>query len=1048
MFRWIIGSSLKYRFIVVAAAIAMTVYGLDQLRNMPIDVFPEFAPPLVEIQTEGPGMSSEEVEELVTIPMEETLRGTPELDVLRSQSVVGLSAVRMLFKPGTDILRARQLVQERLKLAIPNLPASAGRPIMLQPLSATSRTMKIGISSKTISTRDMSMIAYWTMRPQMLSVPGVANVAIWGFKKRQLQVQFDPVKMVKHGVTVEKLMEVTAEALDLGLLKHATSARTRNEGFIDAPNQRLGIHITLPVVSPEDLAEVPLRSDATGTTLRLKDVANVEWNSPLLIGDSVINDGPGLMIIVEKFPWANTLEVTHGVEAALEKMKPGLAGIEVDHQIFRPATFIEISIDNLTFALLLGAGLVVLVLLAFLFEWRVALISVVAIPLSLVAAGIVLYINQVTVNTIVLAGFVVALGSIVDDAIIDVENILRRLRQNYQEGSPKSTARVILEGSLEIRSAIVFATLVIVLAVMPVYFMGGLSGAFFAPLATAYALALLASMIVALTVTPALALMLLDKTAVQRAEPPLVRWLKRGYEGMLSTVMAAPRLAFTSAAILTVAGLSIWPYLGQSLLPSFKERDFLMHWVIKPGSSHDEMVRITQAASKELRAIPGVRNFGAHIGRAAAADEVVGINFTENWISIDPKADYKKTLAAVEEVVEGYPGIQRDVQTYLKERIKEVLTGTSESIVVRIFGPDIVQLRAVAADVQQDLSGVGGLINLKTELQVDIPQIQVKVDLDKAAQHNLKPGDVRRGAAAVLAGMEVSDIFKDGKVYDVTVWAAASNRTSLTDVQNLLIDTPGGGHVRLADIASVKIAPTANVIKREDFSRRIDVSTNVKGREIGDAATEVEQRVSQFKFPLGYYAQVRGEFAERQAAQTRMLTVSLVAMLGIFLLLHTSFGSWRLATVAFMSLPAALVGGVIAALLGGGVVSLGSLVGFLTVLGIAARNSILLIHHYQHLERQEGQPFGLGLVLRGARERLSPILMTSLCTGLALLPLIIYGDLPGHEIEYPMAVVILGGLVTSTLLSLFLVPVLYLWFGKQSSPEQTAGAVLEPALAL
>jgi CzcA family heavy metal efflux pump len=1029
MFRWIIGSSLKFRYLVIAAAMAMVLFGVDQLRNMPIDVF---------------GISTEEIEELITIPMEETLRGTAELDKMRSQSVVGLSATRLFFKQGTDILRARQLVQERLQVAVPNLPASAGRPIMLQPLSATSRAMKIGISSKEISTRELSVMTYWRLRPQLLSVPGVANVAIWGFKKRQLQVLFDPDRMAKHDVTVDRLLEVVAESLDLGLIKSSASAKTRIEGFIDTPAQRLGIHIGLPVVQPEDLANVPIQTDDNGTTLRLKDVARVEWNSPLLIGDSVINDGPGLMLVVEKFPWANTLEVTHNVEAALTKLKRGLPGIEIDHEIFRPATFIEQSIENLTFALLLGSVFVVLVLLAFLYEWRVALISLIAIPLSLVAAGIVLYLYSVTINTMVLAGFVVALGSIVDDAIIDVENILRRLRQNGRLANPLPVARVIVDASLEIRSAIIFATLVIVMAVMPVFFMGGLSGAFFTPLATAYALALIASMVVALTITPALSYMLLDRKAVEHAEAPLVGWLQRGYESMLTKIMAAPRAAFGLAAALTVAGLAVWPYLGQSLLPSFKERDFLMHWVIKPGSSHAEMVRITQASSRELRAIPGVRNFGAHIGRAEAADEVVGMNFTENWISVDRNADYKKTLAAIEDTVDGYPGIYRDVQTYLKERIKEVLTGSSEAIVVRIFGPDLKQLRSVADDVKQGLNGIEGMVNLHTELQVEIPQIQIKVDLEKAAMVGLKPGDVRRAAAAVLAGYEVSDIFKDGKIYDVFVWGMPEKRSSLTSVENVLIDVPTGGHVRLADIASVKIAPTANVIKREDFSRRIDVAANVKGREVGAVAEDVERRVRAMKLPQGYYAQVLGEYAEREAAQNRMMLVSGVAIIGIFLLLQNAFGSWRLATMAFLALPAAMVGGVIAALFGGGVISLGSLVGFLTVLGIAARNSILLIHHCQHLEREEGEKFGLRLVIRGARERLSPILMTSLCTGLALLPLIIYGDLPGHEIEYPMAVVILGGLVTSTLLSLFLVPVLYLRYGAgatRAAALETSGLV-------
>jgi CzcA family heavy metal efflux pump len=1037
MFRWIIGSSLKFRFLVVALAAAMVAYGMDRLRDVQIDVFPEFAPPLVEIQTEGPGMSAEEVEELITIPMEQTLRGTPQLDVLRSNTVTALSSIRMIFKPGIDVLHARQLVQERLQLAIPSLPASSGMPIMLQPLSATSRVMKIGVTAKNMSMMDLSMLAYWTVRFRLLRVPGVANVAIWGERIKSLQVQVDPERMRAHNVSLNHVMEVTSEALDFGLLKYTSAGKTRIDGFIETPNQRLEIQHVLPVVGPDDVARLPIRA-GDGTILRVGDVANVVWDTWPLIGDAVINDGPGLMMIVEKFPWANTLEVTRGVEATLKVLQPGLPGIEIDSQIFRPATFVELSVDNLARALLIGAILVVLVLGAFLFEWRVALISLLAIPLSLVAGGLVLYLNGATINTMVVAGIVVALGSVVDDAIIGVENIVRRLRQNRKEGSGKSTAAVVLEASLEIRSPIVYATLIIVLAVVPVFLIGGLSGAFFAPLALSYALALLASMVVALTVTPALCLILLDKAAIERRESPLVRWLQGGYDVVLARVIRAPRITLVTASIIAVAGLAVWPFLGQSLLPSFKERDFLMHWVTKPGTSHPEMQRMTIQASREMRAIPGVRNFGAHIGRAVAADEVVGVNFTENWISIDRNVDYNKTLAAIQETVEGYPGLYRDVQTYLRERIKEVLTGTHESIVVRIFGPELPGLRSLADEVQHALAGINGLVDLHAELQVEVPQIQVKVDLAAAGRVGLKPGDVRRAAAAIMSGIEITDIHRDGKVYDVFVWSVPEQRRSLSSIRELLIDTPNGGHVRLGDVADVSIKPTPNVIKREDFSRRIDVGGNVRGRDLGSVVDEVQDRLQKVKFPLGYYPQLLGEYAERQAVQNRMLASTVVVVIAIFLLLQACFKSWRLASLTLLLLPAALVGGVLGAYAGGGIVSLGSLVGFLTVLGIAARNGILLIHHCQHLERHEGETFGPRLVLRGARERLSPILMTSACTGLALLPLVVYGDIPGHEIEHPMAVVILGGLLTSTLLTLFVVPTLYLRFGSSLAADESS----------
>jgi Cu/Ag efflux pump CusA len=564
--------------------------------------------------------------------------------------------------------------------------------------------------------------------------------------------------------------------------------------------------------------------------------------------------------------------------------------------------------------------------------------------------------------------------------------------------------------------------------------MGGLSGAFFVPLALSYGLALLVSMLVALTVTPALCLILVNQSALDR-DSPIVRPLQRGYSVLLSRLVGVPRATFIASGVIVLSGLVVWPLLGQSLLPSFKERDFLMHWLTPPGTSHPEMYRTTVLASKELRSIPGVRNFGAHIGRALVADEVVGIDFTENWISVDPKVDYGKTLAAIQETVDGYPGIYRDVQTYLRERIKEVLTGKSESIVVRIVGPELEGLRQQAARVKEALDGIEGLVDLHQEPLKEIPQIQVTVDLKKASRFGLKPGDVRRAAAVIFAGQEVTDIHRDGKVYDVMVWSTPETRESLTSVRELLLDTPDGGQVQLGDVADVRIAPVPNSILRENASRRTDVQANVRGRDLGSVVQDVRNRLENVQFPVGYYAELLGEAAEREAAQQRMLLIASIVVVGIVVLLQVSFGNWRLAAMTFLALPAAMVGGVIAAALGDRTISLGSLVGFLTVLGIATRNGIMLIQHCQHLERYEGEVFGPGLVLRAARERLSPILMTTLTTGLAIVPLVIFGDVPGQEIEYPMAIVILGGLFSSTLLNLFVIPILYLRLGPHPGPE-------------
>jgi len=1038
MMRWIVGSSLRFRFLVLAFAAGMMLFGVLQLRNAPVDVFPEFAPPRVEVQTPSLGLSATEVESLVTVPLEQALSGVEGLDIMRSKSVRDLSSIELIFERGGDLLVARQLVAERVANVTPSLPTWASPPVILQPLSATSRVMKIGLSSDEYSVIDMSMTTYWSIRSRLLSVPGVANIAIWGERLRMLQVQVEPDKLAQHDVALEDVMAATAEGLDAGLLQFTTGSTIGTGGFVETPNQRLAIHNVPPIVTPDDMSHMVVENRA-GEDIPLTDLARLVEDHQPLIGDAVINDGPGLMLIVEKFPWANTLDVTRGVEEAFEEMAPGLVGIEVDTEIFRPATFIEEALGNLTNALLLGSLLVFLVLLMFLFDWHTALISLVAIPLSLMAAALVLDLRGVTINTMILAGLVISVGVVVDDAIIDIENIVRRLRQHRLEGSSKSTMSIILESSLEVRSAIVYATLIDVVAVAPVFFIEGLSGAFFQPLVIAYGLAVIASMFVALTVTPALAYILLRNARTERRESPVAKMLQAAYARALGRIINSARPAFATVAVISLMGVVIWPQLGQSLLPDFKERDFLMHWVTAPGTSVEEEVRITTESSKELRAIPGVRNFGAHIGQALLADEVVGVDFGENWISVDPAADYDATLASIQSVVDGYPGLRRDVQTYLKERIREVLTGTSEAIVIRIYGPDLTVLHERAEEVEEALSGIDGIIDLHVELQVEIPQIEVETDLAAAQAYGIKPGDVRRAAAALIAGEEMGDVFFGGKAYDVQLWSTPETRQSMSDIESLLLDTPSGDHVRLGEIADVRLANVPNAISHEGLARRIDVDANFEGRDLGAVVADVERALAEVEFPHGYHPELLGEFAERQAAEGRLLLFAIGAAIGVFLLLQASFGSTRLAVLSFLTLPSALVGGVLAAFFTDGIISLGSLVGFFTVLGIAARNGIMMINHFQHLEREEGMTFGPELVIRGARERLSPILMTALATGLALVPLAIAGNLPGHEIEHPLAIVILGGLITSTLLNLFVVPSLYLRFGRRERGTPTEG---------
>jgi CzcA family heavy metal efflux pump len=1051
LIRGIVSTSLRFRHLVLASAIAMMVLGIGVLPQMRVDVFPEFAPPRVVVQTLCVGLSTSDVEQLVTVPLEQALNGVQGLDELLSKSVPQLSSIEVLFKQGTDLLRARQLVQERLALVSPSLPTWAAPPVMLAPVSATGRAVQIGMTSDTHSLMDLSMSAYWTVRARLLRVPGVANVAIWNERLQMATVQVEPPKMVSNGVSLNDVMDATGGAVDAGLLRFSSGSVIGTGGTVGTPNQALPVGNVQPVQTVKDLADVPVPS-SLGKKVTLSDVAVLtEANQPLT-GSAIINGKPGLLLVVEKLPWANSVKMTAAVEQAIRDLQPGMPGITFDTHVFQQADFIKLAISNLTQALVLGFLLVVIILFLFLFEWRVALISLLTIPLSLMATMLVLYWRGATINTMTLAGLVIALGAVVDDAIIDVENIVRRLRAERLSGSGRSTASVILEASLEVRSPIVYATLIIVAASIPIFLLQGLTGSFFRPLALSYTLAIVASMAVALTLTPALALLLLRRAPIERRGSPVVRWLQARYTRALDRIVVRPSAAYAAFVVVTLGGLLVVPQLGQSLFPAFKERDFLIHWVALPGTSVNEMERTTVDLNQQLAKLPQIRSIGTHLGSAFLGEEVAGVNLGEAWVSLKPGADYQESLDAIDGVTQnGYPGLYREVQTYLDERIEEVLTGGKEAIVLRVYGEDLDTLRAKSDQLLGILEKVPGVVDAHRDVSTDVPQIEVQVDLAKAERYDLKPGDVRRAAATLMAGEEVGDMFHDGKAYDVVVWSTPQSRADLSSVLNMPLDTPSGQRIRLSDVASVALKPNPNAISRVGDSRYLDVGANVEDRDLGSVVADLNKRLAGVTYERGYHAEVLGEYAERQAAQKRLLVSGVLGGVLILLLLQAAFRSWRLAVLVFATLPMALVGGVLAAWMGGGIISLGSLVGFFTVFGIAARNGILLINHCQHLEREEGMVFGRELVIRGAKERLSPILMTTLATGLALVPLVVLGQRPGHEIEHPLAVVILGGLVTSTLLNLYVLPSLYLRFGRPSPPQlppaPRGGEALVPSAA-
>jgi CzcA family heavy metal efflux pump len=1056
MMRRIVASSLKFRRLIVALTAAMVVFGITQLRHAPVDQLPEFGTTMVEVRTEALGLSAAEVEQLITVPLEQDLlNGIAFVDEIHSESIPGLSSVIMIFEPGTPLLDARQVVAEKVAEAAVALPGVSAPPQMLQPYSSTSRLMAVRLSSDRMSPIDMSVLARWTIGPRLLGVQGVANVSIWGQRDRQLQVLVDPDRLRDADVSLQQIVETTGNSLWFSPLTFLEASTPGTAGFIDTQNQRFGIRHELPIKTPRDLSQVPIQ-DAEGNAvivngepLRLGDVTEVVEDHQPLIGDALFNDGQGLLLIVEKYPGANTLEVTRAVEEAFEAMKPGLNGMQIDTSLFRPASYVETSVDNLGTNLLIGGILLILALALLFFEWRSTLISASVILASLVAAGAVLYVRDVTFNTMVLAGLVMAIAIVVDDAVTGVRHLVDRLGRRREEGSGSPVWRSVLEASVEMRSSLLYATLIVMAALVPAFFLEGQPSAFLPPLVLSYALAVAASMVVALVLTPGLGMILLSKTPAEPRESPVMRWFQRGHEKAVSSIVRRPRWGYLAIGVALVAGLVTTPFLEPSSAVRLQGNDLLVHLEAEPGTSLPAMSRITTDVVDELGSLSGMRDVSAHVGRAFHSDQVVDINSGQIWLNLDPSVDHDAAIAAIDQVLDGYPELTHAVSTYSEDRIADVLQGTDEDIVVRLYGANTETLRSKAEEVQAVLAGIAGVERPRVELPPTEPTLEVEVDLQKAQRFAVKPGDVRRASAILLSGLTVGNLFEERKVFDVVVWGTPEIRQGVSDVSELLIDTPTGEHVRLGQVADVRVVPNPTVIRHESVSNYVDVSASVAGRDANDVVSDVERAVNAVEFPLGHHAEIRGASAGEAASRSRILAVVIAAAIAIFLLFQAAFTSWRLAILAFLTLPIALVGGLLAASIAGGTLTLGSFAGFIALVGIAARNGVLLIRHYQHLEQIESLPFGRELVLRGTRERLAPVLTTAVATAVALAPLVFAGNVAGLEMVRPMAIVMIGGLVTSTLLALVIVPSLYLLHGFVAQRDVVAEDLIvlpEPAV--
>jgi CzcA family heavy metal efflux pump len=1033
MLKALVSFSLRFRGIVIALACAFLGYGLYSLSQARYDVFPEFAPPEVVIQTEAPGLAPEQVEVLVTQPIENEMVGVPGIESLRSGTIQGLSVITAVFRPSSSIYLDRQVVGERLSSLEGVLPAGVHPPIMAPLTSSTSIAMAVGFTWPGHPLMDLTTIADWTVRPRLLAVPGVAKVSIFGEEPRQIQIQLDPERLIQYDLTVD---DVTAAA------QQATGIR--GAGFVDTPNQRIVLQTEGQSITPEQIAGTVL-VHRNGANVTLGQVCRVADAPAPSIGGASVRGQPSLMLMISSQYEANTLEVTRGLDQALADLRPALAsqGIALDTNIFRPADFIQTALRNVRSSLLVGALLIVVVLFLFLFNLRTAAISCTAIPLSLLAAVVVLDKMGLSLNTMTIGGLAIATGEVVDDAVIDVENIYRRLRENRASPNPRPVLRVVFDASIEVRSAVVYATFAVILVFFPVLTLTGVAGRIFAPLGMAYIWAILASLAVALTVTPALCFVLLGERDLPPQEPPVVHWLKAGYRKVLVGVERAPRAVMAAVAIGVILGVAILPTMEGSFLPDLREGNLTVHMTAVPGTSVEQSLRLGANVTEALLKIPSVRSVAQRVGRAELADDVAGTHSSEFEVAFKPLSGDQAEAAQqeVRNTLVKFAGATFSANSFLTERINETLSGYTAGIVVNVFGNDLNQLDQEAQEVARALGQVRGSTGVQLESPPGMPQVAVNLRAGDIARWGFDPVQVLDAVRTAYEGDIVGQTYEGNKVFDVSVILAPEDRRRLSEIGALPVRGPDGNYLQLRQLADIRQTSGRYMILHQGARRVEAVTCNVQGRDLSSFVAEARSRISHLSLAPGTYVEFAGTAAAQAQSYRDLLVHSLLAGLGIVLLLSVVMGNYRNLLLVLANLPFALVGGVLAAWVTGGNVSLGSLVGFVTLFGITLRNSIMMISHYEHLVGVEGMEWGVDAAIRGASERLAPILMTALVTGLGLLPLALGSGDPGREIEGPMAIVILGGLVTSTILNLLVLPSLALRYGRFERPVNQMEAV-------
>lgn len=1026
--------ALRNRALVLVAAVLLLVLGTHTALRMQVDVFPDLTAPTVAVITEAHGMAPLEVESQVTLPLESALNGAPGVRRVRSSTAVGVSIIWAEFDWGTDAYRARQIVGEKIQTVVATLPPEVEPPMLMPETSIMGEVLFVSLTSDRQTPTEMHTWADTVLKRRLLAVPGVAKVTPTGGGERQFQVVLSPARMIAHSVAMNEVVEALRN-----------SNENLSAGFL---NEHGSEYLVTGVGRFRSLADIgeTVVSVRKGSPVRIADLGDIRIGESPRRGEACANGQPAVLLGLAKQPGANTLTLTRELDLALDDLERKLPdGMKLNRHVFRQATFIEVAIRNVKTALLEGVFLVIVVVALFLANFRASLITVLAIPLSLVAAVLALQALGQTINTMTLGGMAIAIGALVDDAVIDVENVFRRLRENalLPAGQRRGSLEVVLTASVEIRRSIVFATLIIALVFTPIFFLSGVEGRLLQPLGEAYLVALLASLVVAVTVTPALCSLLLphSRAVTQGAEPLLVHWLKGHYALLLRRVLDHPGRVTIPAVVLLLLALGATPFLGRSFLPEFNEGSLTLTSTTLPGTALPESQKLAHLVDQALLRHPEVVNVGRRTGRAELDEHSLGVETSEIEVSLHMKDRSKAAfLAALRQDLAGIPGLVISIGQPISHRIDHMLSGTRSSIAVKLFGPDLYRLRALGEQVRQAMSTVRGVVDLSLEPQVEVPVLRVQFDRPALARHGLHIREVDSTLQAAIQGLPVGTILEGQNAFDLVVRLAdpplpasgpITPSWSTETLGDLLLDTPGGAKVPLRTLAQIVKDTGPNTISREQVERKIVVSANVAGRDVTSVVEDLQRLVRPLvEAQPGYRVDYGGQFESAAAAGRTLLVLGLAVVIGIALLLHLAFGSGRDAALVMLNLPLALIGGVAGVFVGGGVLSVASLIGFITVFGIATRNGIMLVSHIRHLQEKEGITDLREAVFRGALERLAPILMTALAAGLALIPLALSGGRPGNEIQTPMAIVILFGLLTSMLLNMLVVPALYLRFGR------------------